>query len=122
MLDTRNDYEVRIGAFDNAVDLGIKHFRDFPAALAKLPESAKKKPVVTYCTGGIRCEKAAELMSQEGFEQVYQLDGGIINYFEKCAGDHYHGECFVFDQRVALDPELKETKTVQCYACEIQLL
>jgi predicted sulfurtransferase len=117
VLDTRNDYEIRLGTFEAAMDLGIDHFRQFPEAIKKLPESFKKKPVVTFCTGGIRCEKAAELMKREGFEQVYQLNGGIINYFEQCGGDHYEGECFVFDKRVALDPALQETQAVQCYKC-----
>lgn len=119
VLDTRNDYEVELGSFDNAVDLNLDHFRHFPDALDQLPEEAKEKPVVTFCTGGIRCEKAAEVMRRKGFKEVYQLHGGILNYFERCGGDHYHGECFVFDRRVALDPDLNETKTKQCYACRM---
>lgn len=117
VLDTRNDYEIRLGTFDDAVDLNIDHFRKFPEAIARLPESFKKKPVVTFCTGGVRCEKAAELMERAGFEQVYQLNGGIINYFEKCGGEHWKGDCFVFDKRVALNPKLEETDSVQCYMC-----
>lgn len=117
ILDTRNDYEIRLGTFDNAVDLNIDHFRQFPEAIARLPESFKKKPVVTFCTGGVRCEKAAELMERAGFEEVYQLNGGIINYFEKCGGDNWQGDCFVFDKRVALNPKLEETDSVQCYMC-----
>lgn len=117
VLDTRNDYEIRLGTFQQAMDLGLDHFRQFPEAIKKLPESFKKKPVVTFCTGGIRCEKAAELLLQEGFEEVYQLEGGIIHYFERCGGAYYEGECFVFDKRVALDAELRETQAVQCYKC-----
>lgn len=117
VLDTRNDYEVALGTFKNAIDLNIEHFRDFPDAIKLLPKEIKQKPIVTFCTGGIRCEKAAEYMLQQGFEQVYQLDGGIINYFEKCGGAFYEGECFVFDKRVALDTNLQETQTTQCYKC-----
>lgn len=117
VLDTRNDYEIELGTFENAVDLNIEHFRHFPDAVDMLPASAREKPVVTFCTGGIRCEKAAELMRRKGFKEVYQLQGGILNYFEKVGGAHYEGECFVFDKRVALDPALKETPTKQCYGC-----
>jgi len=117
VLDIRNDYEYKTGTFEKALDLGLKHFRNFPAAIKNLPDEMKKKPVVTFCTGGIRCEKAAEYMRQQGFEDVYQLEGGILNYFEKCGGDYYHGECFVFDKRVALTKENKESDTVQCFGC-----
>lgn len=117
ILDTRNDYEVELGAFDTAVDLKLGHFRNFPEAIANLPPEYRDKPVVTYCTGGIRCEKAAAWMLQQGFKEVYQLEGGILNYFEQCGGNHYHGECFVFDKRVAVDPQLRETQTQQCYGC-----
>ncbi len=102
LLDTRNSFEVALGSFENALHLDIKHFRNFPKAIQKLPEKSKKVPVVTFCTGGIRCEKAAAFLLQEGFNQVYQLEGGILNYFEKCGGDHYKGLCFVFDGRKAL--------------------
>ncbi|MCW5589823.1 MAG: sulfurtransferase [Legionellales bacterium] len=116
VVDTRNDYEYRVGTFKNAVDLHIQHFRQFPEAIQHL-EDCKDKTIVTFCTGGIRCEKAAEFMRQQGFNQVYQLEGGILNYFEQCGGDFYEGECFVFDKRVALDPNLQESATIQCYAC-----
>jgi UPF0176 protein len=121
ILDTRNDYEVKLGTFEQAIDLDIKNFRDFPSALKKLPEALKDKPIVTFCTGGIRCEKAAELMQQQGFTDVYQLDGGILKYFEECQGEYYDGECFVFDKRVALDKKLNETQTTQCFACRMPL-
>lgn len=117
VLDTRNDYEVEIGTFHDALDLNIETFRDFPNAVTMLPDDVKKKPVVTFCTGGIRCEKAAQYMFDHGFEEVYQLDGGILNYFEQCGGDYWDGECFVFDKRVAVDPKLQETTTKQCYSC-----
>jgi predicted sulfurtransferase len=122
VLDTRNDYEVALGTFQDAVDLNIETFRDFPDALALLPESEKELPVVTFCTGGIRCEKAAQHMLNQGFKEVYQLEGGILNYFEQCGGDHYEGECFVFDKRVAVNSALEETETQQCYACRGVLL
>ncbi len=122
VLDTRNDYEVALGTFQDAIDLNIETFRDFPDALALLPESEKELPVVTFCTGGIRCEKAAQHMLNQGFKEVYQLEGGILNYFEQCGGDHYEGECFVFDKRVAVNSALEETTTQQCYACRGVLL
>jgi UPF0176 protein len=121
LLDTRNDYEVRLGTFKNALVPGIDHFRDFPAALRRLPEALKHQPVVTFCTGGIRCEKAAPLLAREGFEQVFQLEGGILKYFETCGGAHYEGECFVFDRRVGVDPQLRETGSVLCFACQMPL-
>lgn len=118
LLDVRNDYEVEIGTFKNATPIGIDHFRKFPAAVNELPTELKETPIVMFCTGGIRCEKAGPLMEEQGFENVFQLDGGILKYFEECGGDHYDGECFVFDQRVAVDPDLQETDTQQCYACQ----
>ncbi len=118
LLDVRNDYEYDLGTFDNAIRMDLDHFRNFPAAVDRLPEELKNEPVVMFCTGGIRCEKAGPYMEQAGFQQVYQLDGGILKYFEEVGGEHYHGECFVFDQRVAVDPALKETPTTQCYACQ----
>lgn len=121
VLDTRNDYEIALGTFENAVDLHIAHFREFGDAIDYLPENMKEKPIVTFCTGGIRCEKAAELMLQKGFKNVYQLDGGILNYFEQCGGDFYRGECFVFDQRVAVNSALQETDTKQCFDCRTPL-
>ena len=121
VLDTRNDYEVELGTFKDAIDLNIETFRAFPDAVRELPMDAKNKPVVTFCTGGIRCEKAAEYMLQQGFKEVYQLDGGILKYFEECGSTHYDGECFVFDKRVAVDGNLQETQTTQCYACRMPL-
>jgi UPF0176 protein len=110
LLDTRNHYEIARGTFRGAIPAGIRHFRDFPNAVRQLPLS-KEQPVVTFCTGGIRCEKAAPYLQREGFPIVYQLDGGILKYFEECGGAHYHGECFVFDERVGLDSELRESRS-----------
>ncbi len=117
LLDTRNDYEIKLGTFQHARTLGIDHFREFPAAVDQLPEELKRQPVVMFCTGGIRCEKAGPYMEREGFEQIYQLEGGILKYFEECGAAHYDGECFVFDQRVGLDAGLSETESDQCFAC-----
>jgi UPF0176 protein len=117
LLDTRNDYEVKIGTFKNAVTLGLDHFRNFPKAVGQLPEELKLQPIVMFCTGGIRCEKAGPYMEREGFRQIFQLDGGILKYFEECGGEHYDGECFVFDQRVGVDPNLAETDNTQCFNC-----
>lgn len=118
LLDTRNDYEVSLGTFRNAVPIGVRHFRDFPAAVANLPASLQNQPIVTFCTGGIRCEKAAPYMIQNGFNHVYQLDGGILKYFEECGSDHYQGECFVFDKRVGLAGDLDESGHGLCYVCQ----
>ncbi len=118
LLDTRNDYEYDLGTFDNAIKMGLDHFREFPEGVARLPESMKDEPIVMFCTGGIRCEKAGPYMEMAGFNNVYQLDGGILKYFEEVGGAHYNGECFVFDQRVAVDPSLQETPTTQCYICQ----
>ena len=106
LLDTRNQFEVDAGTFKDAVSIGIDNFRDFPAAVERLPEEMKRRPIVTFCTGGIRCEKAAPYLEKAGFTEVYQLDGGILDYFKECGGAHYEGDCFVFDQRVALNPDL----------------
>lgn len=121
LLDTRNDYEVKLGTFHNALTLNIDHFRQFPDAVRALPEEMKKRPIVMFCTGGIRCEKAGPFMQRQGFEQIFQLDGGILKYFEECGGAHYDGDCFVFDQRVGLDPELQESETIQCFVCQTPL-
>jgi UPF0176 protein len=109
LLDTRNRFEVELGSFDHALSLGLESFSDFARATPALPEALKHEPIVTFCTGGIRCEKAAPWLISQGFLEVYQLDGGILNYFEQCGGAHFRGECFVFDQRAALDAGLRPT-------------
>lgn len=106
ILDTRNDYEYDAGRFKNSIHLGTKHFRDFEDDLKKAPEEWKDTPILTFCTGGIRCEKAAPLMLKKGFKQVYQLDGGILNYFKEVGRGHFEGNCFVFDDRVTVNEEL----------------
>lgn len=118
LLDTRNTYEVKLGTFAGAVTLPIRHFRKFPEAVNALPEEMKRIPVVSFCTGGIRCEKAAPYLERAGFREVYQLEGGILKYFEECGGAHWEGECFVFDKRVGVDPSLQETGSQLCFACQ----
>lgn len=99
VLDVRNQCEIAAGKFKNAIDLDVKNFRNFPQAIKKLPESSKQKSIVTYCTGGIRCEKAATYLIQQGFANVLQLQGGILQYFAECGATHFEGQCFVFDDR-----------------------
>jgi UPF0176 protein len=105
-LDTRNAFEVDEGTFDNAIDWRIDKFTEFPPALRSHKAELADKTVVSFCTGGIRCEKAAILMRQEGLTHVYQLEGGILKYFEETDGAHYHGGCFVFDERRTLAADL----------------
>ncbi|MDT7836850.1 sulfurtransferase [Aquabacterium sp. OR-4] len=108
MLDTRNAFEVDDGAFDNAIDWRIDKFSEFPAALAAHRAELEGATIVSYCTGGIRCEKAAIVMQEMGLSHSYQLEGGILKYFEATAGQApgWHGRCFVFDERLGLDPAL----------------
>ena len=117
MLDTRNAFEVDAGTFDNTIDYRIDKFSDFPEVVARHREELEGKTVVTFCTGGIRCEKAAIHMQQVGFDSVLQLEGGILNYFEQVGGAHYHGDCFVFDQRNVLNPALAPAIVVTCARC-----
>ena len=117
VLDTRNEYETRVGKFENAIDLNLDTFRDFPEAIESLPEEYKDKQIVMYCTGGIRCEKASAVMMKSGFADVKQLEGGVLDYFKETGGAYWEGDCFVFDERVALDTELNETDYIYCYIC-----
>lgn len=119
LLDTRNDYEIELGTFEKAVDWNIHNFRDFAAAADKVSDEDKQKPLVMFCTGGIRCEKASALLLQKkGFKEVYQLEGGIIKYFQEVGGAHYKGACFIFDFRTAITPDCKETGLTQCEQCQ----
>jgi UPF0176 protein len=106
MLDTRNAFEVGHGKFADALDWGLEKFSEFPQAAQDHLGELQGKTVVSYCTGGIRCEKAAIYLSELGLPDVYQLDGGILQYFEDTGGAHFEGDCFVFDERVALAPDL----------------
>ena len=114
ILDTRNDYEIRFGTFKEAVNLQINDFCEFSAAAKTLPQ---EKPIVMFCTGGVRCEKASLQLLKNGFPKVYQLEGGILNYFDKTDGAHYQGDCFVFDERISLNKDLLTTGTKQCCVC-----
>ncbi len=118
MLDTRNAFEVDVGTFSNALDYWIDKFSEFPQVVADHRGDFVDKTVVSFCTGGIRCEKAAIHMQNVGIDHVYQLEGGILKYFEEVGGEHYEGDCFVFDQRTALTPRLEPAATVQCAACQ----
>jgi UPF0176 protein len=115
ILDTRNDYEVKFGTFNKAAHLHISDFSEFIQAADNL---TNEKPIVLFCTGGIRCEKAGLHLLNNGFPDVYQLAGGILNYFSKMGGAHYNGECFVFDERIALNASLQSTGTLQCKTCQ----
>ncbi len=118
LLDTRNNFEIQAGTFAGAVPIGIDDFRQFPTAVKQLPDAWKQQPVITFCTGGIRCEKAAPYLESQGFQDVYQLDGGILKYLEQCGDAHYRGQCFVFDKRVAVDASLSEGGLRQCFVCQ----
>ncbi len=119
VIDTRNEYEVEVGTFPNAIDPGTDSFRQFPDFAEKLAQADKSRPLAMFCTGGIRCEKATALMLELGFKDVNQLQGGILNYLEQVSGEdnRWDGECFVFDGRVAVDRDRAEGGYVQCHAC-----
>ncbi|MGE3920072.1 MAG: rhodanese-like domain-containing protein [Gammaproteobacteria bacterium] len=105
LLDTRNTYEFLIGTFNDAVTLPIEKFTDLPDRLGQLTREQKSQPIVIFCTGGVRCEKVLPVMLEQGYQEVYQLDGGILNYFLECGDAHYKGDCFVFDDRIAISPQ-----------------
>ncbi len=107
LLDTRNQQEVAFGSFRHAIKLPIDRFTQLPAALESQRDALKGKAVVSFCTGGIRCEKAAPWMAEAGYGEVLQLEGGILAYFEQVGGEGYEGGCFVFDERLVLDPALQ---------------
>ena len=106
LLDTRNIDEVVHGSFSNALIFPINRFTDLPKAVDLLKPELEGKTIVSFCTGGIRCEKSVLRMQADGYDNCYQLEGGILGYFEKVGGRHYDGRCFVFDDRIALDPTL----------------
>lgn len=106
MLDTRNAFEIDYGTFRNTVDYRIGKFTEFPKAIQDHKSEFEGKTIVSFCTGGIRCEKAAIYMREIGLEHTYQLEGGILRYFERTDAHHFDGTCFVFDEREALDPSL----------------
>jgi UPF0176 protein len=119
LIDTRNGYEYDIGTFRGAIDPATDTFREFPEYVSKNLDPAKHKKVAMFCTGGIRCEKATSFMLEQGFEEVYHLQGGILKYLEKIPAEKslWEGECFVFDQRVAVGHGLALGEYDQCHAC-----
>ena len=123
LIDTRNDYEVEIGTFQGAVNPNTQSFREFPQWVADNRQTLNKPKVAMFCTGGIRCEKASAFMKQNGFDEVYHLKGGILKYLETQPKDQslWDGECFVFDQRVAVGHGLAQGQYDQCYACRYPL-
>lgn len=124
LLDARNHYETASGTFGKALDLKLNTFKQFGDAVNTALERGeldRNKPVVTFCTGGIRCEKAAPYLIQQGFTEVYQVEGGILNYFEQCGGEHWDGNCFVFDDRAEINPELEPTGARMCEECNLAI-
>ncbi len=119
LIDTRNDYEVKIGAFNGAVNPQTETFRQFSQYVEKHLDTAKHKKIAMYCTGGIRCEKSTAYLKGQGFENVYHLQGGILKYLEEVPAEQseWQGECFVFDNRVAVNHDLEKGQYDQCYAC-----
>ena len=119
VIDTRNHYEIEVGTFPGSIDPGNDSFREFSEFANELAEQSTDRPLAMFCTGGIRCEKATALMLDLGFNDVYHLQGGILNYLSEVDDDEnqWSGECFVFDTRVAVDRDLAEGGYVQCHAC-----
>lgn len=123
LVDTRNDYEVKVGAFAGALDPKTTNFREFPQYVKDNLDPAKHKKVAMYCTGGIRCEKSTAYLKEQGFEEVYHLEGGILKYLEEVPQPEsmWQGECFVFDNRVTVDHNLQKGTYDQCHACRLPL-
>jgi UPF0176 protein len=123
VIDTRNDYEIEIGTFKHAIDPKTKSFRELPDYVADNLDPAKHKKVAMFCTGGIRCEKSTAFMKQQGFEEVFHLEGGILKYLEDVEQKDslWEGDCFVFDNRVAVNHDLEKSHYDQCYACRLPI-
>ena len=123
VVDTRNDYEIEIGTFKHAVDPNTKTFREFPEYVAQNMDPNKHKKVAMFCTGGIRCEKSTAFMKEQGFSEVYHLEGGILQYLEDVPKEEslWEGDCFVFDNRVAVNHDLEKSIYDQCYACRLPI-
>ncbi|MFQ3207699.1 MAG: UPF0176 protein [Glaciecola sp.] len=123
LVDTRNDYEIEIGTFKYAINPKTDTFREFPAYVAKELDPAKHKKVAMFCTGGIRCEKSTAYLKEQGFEEVYHLEGGILQYLEDVPKEEslWEGDCFVFDNRVAVNHELQKSEYDQCYGCRLPI-
>lgn len=123
VVDTRNDYEIEIGTFKNAVNPKTDSFREFPAYVEEHLDPSKHKKVAMFCTGGIRCEKSTAYLKEQGFSDVYHLEGGILKYLEEVPKENtlWEGDCFVFDDRVAVDHELNQSHYDQCHACRLPI-
>lgn len=123
LVDTRNDYEVQIGTFKNAINPHTRTFREFPAYAKQHLDPARHKKVAMFCTGGIRCEKSTAYLKEQGFEEVYHLQGGILKYLEEVPPEQslWQGECFVFDNRVTVDHHLQKGHYDQCHACRMPI-
>ncbi|MEP4891784.1 MAG: rhodanese-related sulfurtransferase [Aliiglaciecola sp.] len=123
LIDTRNDYEIEIGTFENAVNPKTDSFREFPQYVAENLDPKKHKKVAMFCTGGIRCEKSTAFMKEQGFDEVYHLEGGILKYLEEVPEQNtmWKGDCFVFDNRVAVDHKLQKSHYEACYACRLPI-
>ncbi|EPJ50489.1 MAG: hypothetical protein OFPI_20030 [Osedax symbiont Rs2] len=123
LVDTRNDYEVKVGTFEGALDPQTTTFREFPQYVKDNLDPEKNKKVAMFCTGGIRCEKSTAYLKEQGFEDVYHLEGGILKYLEEIPQQEsmWQGECFVFDNRVTVDHNLDKGKYEQCHACRLPL-
>ncbi len=120
VIDARNSYEVHLGTFERAIDPGTRHFKQLPAFVRKHLDPKQHRKIATFCTGGIRCEKFSAWLLSEGFEEVYQLKGGILKYLEEMPREHsqWRGECYVFDERVAVGHDLEPSKdATMCSAC-----
>ncbi len=119
LIDTRNDYEYQIGSFKNAINPNTDTFREFPEYVKQNLDPAKNKKVAMFCTGGIRCEKSTAYLIEQGFEEVYHLQGGVLQYLEDVDQEDslWEGECFVFDNRVAVNHALEKGSYEQCFAC-----
>ncbi len=123
LIDTRNDYEIEIGTFEYAVNPNTKTFREFPEYVKNNLDPKKNKKVAMFCTGGIRCEKSTAYLKEQGFEEVYHLEGGILQYLEDVPKEDtlWKGDCFVFDNRVAVNHDLEKSEYDQCYACRLPI-
>jgi UPF0176 protein len=123
LIDTRNDYEIEIGTFKHAVNPNTESFREFPQYVKDNLDSKKNKKIAMFCTGGIRCEKSTAYLKDQGFDEVYHLEGGILKYLEEVPKDNtlWEGDCFVFDNRVAVNHDLEKSHYDQCYACRLPI-
>ena len=123
LVDTRNDYEISIGTFENAVDPKTTNFREFPAYVKENLDPEKHKKVAMFCTGGIRCEKSTAYLKEQGFDEVYHLEGGVLKYLEEVPEEEtmWKGECFVFDNRVSVNHQLEKGHYDQCHGCRLPI-